>query len=214
MNFMFNLSGANAPFIKEYNIASDCNIALGEVVGITDGVVVKALGADAILGVSAEHHSGKEDILNARACGTKIRVLCSPDAVYSAKAPEYTVLTATQTTLRIPSIGLSSTLNSGYAVLVSKAENSLNTDAIGTARRISACAVEGDFATITLSAGSIAQSGDVYMILPDIGQKLALDTTACGVCFYNSSSSCVLTCVSACEKTGNIGVKLDNTIFA
>ena len=61
MNFLFNLSGANTPVIKEYDIAADEKISAGEVVGLSDGLIVKANDADSIIGVCAEDHTGEKD---------------------------------------------------------------------------------------------------------------------------------------------------------
>ena len=213
MNFMFNLSGSNIPVIKEYDTDNGTNIVCGEVVGITDGKVVPAADADTVLGVSAEEHSGEHDTLNTRADGTKVRVIIAPDAVYFVKAKEYTAVSGTATTLTVPSEGLSVNVNEGYAVLVSKTGTSLNTDAVGTARKISGCTVSGEAAVLTLEEGGAAAEGDVYMLLPEIGGKMQLDEAGTGVCFYGNAA-CELICVCTDKKNGTIGVKLLNTIFA
>ncbi len=215
MNFLFNLSGANAPLIKEYDTSADAKIFAGEVVGLRKGVIVKANDADAVLGVCAEDHKGEKDQLNARADGTKIRVIIAPDAVYSAKAPKYIASSgSTATTLVTSSAGLSVSITSGKAILVSKAENSTNTDKIGTVRRISAVAVSGEKATVTLENGGIACAGDEYILIPDIGSKLQLTEDGFGVCFYNSATDVQFVCVCYDEKTQCVGVKLSTTLFA
>ena len=215
MNFLFNLSGANAPLIKEYDILADTKVFAGEVVGLSNGKIVKANDADAILGVCAEDHKGEKDELNARADGTKVRVIIAPDAVYSAKAPKYTAqVGSTATTLVTSSKGLSVSIKSGAAILVSKAENSTNTDKIGAVRRISAVAVSGEKATVTLENGGVACEGDEYVLIPDTGSKLQLTEDGFGVCFYNSATDVQFVCVCYDEKTQCVGVKLSTTLLA
>lgn len=215
MNFLFNLSGANTPVIKEYDIAADTKVFAGEVVGLSDGTIVKADDADAIIGVCAEDHKGEKDEFNARANGTKIRVNIAPDAVYSAKAPVYTASTgSTATTLVTVSSGLNVSIKSGKAILVRKAAGSTNTDKIGSARKISAVAISGATATITLEKGAAPCAGDEYVIIPEIGGKLQLEQNGKGVCFYNSATDVQFVCVCYDQKTQCVGVKLATTIFA
>lgn len=215
MNFMFNITGANTPLIKEYDIASDTEVYAGELVSIENSLVIKAEDGKDVLGVCAEDHTGKADLLNARADGTKIRVNITDGAVYSAKAPEYTAKAGcTATTLVTASNGLSVSVKSGFAVLVSKADGSTNTDAVGTKRRISAVAVTGETAEVTLTDGGVPCEGDTYMIIPDIGDILYSDTENSGVCFFNSAAAASFKCVCTDEKTGFVGVKLTETVFA
>lgn len=214
MNFLFNLSGANAPLIKEYDIAPETKVEAGEVVGIENSLVNKASQCDGMLGVCAETHTGKHDELNSRADGNKVRVIIAPDAVYSAKAPVYTAESGTETTVTVPSAGLGISVNGGYAVLVSKAANSANADIVGTKRRISACSVTGDTAVVTVENGGIASKGDVYMLIPDIGGKLSLDTDGKSICFYNSASAVDFICVCTDTDAGTVGVKLKTTVLA
>ena len=214
MNFMFNLSGNNIPLIKEYEIDADTVIECGEVVGIKDDKVVKADEADKLLGVSAESHTGEKDILNVRSNGKKIRVIISPDAVYGVKSSEYTAISGTDTSIIVPGDGLAVNVKSGYAVLVRKAENSVNTDSIGTKRRISDCAIAGENATITLEAGSASSEGDVYVIVPETGDEMQLDGNGTGVCFFRQGSNCKFTVVCNDTDYKTVYVKLNETIFA
>ena len=214
MKFLFNLSGANTPLIKEFDIDSATAVYAGEVDGIKNNVVKKATECEKMLGVCAETHTGTHDELNERADGTKIRVIIAPDSVYSVKAPHYEAKSGTTTTLAVSSTGLSSGLTSGFAVLVSKAQNSTNTDIPGTKRRITGCAVSGSTATVTLASGGAPVSGDVYMLMPDVGDMMDLTADATGVCFYNSASKLDLKCVCTDVSTGTIGVKFNTSIFA
>lgn len=207
MNFLFNACGANTPLIKEYEIAKDTEIKAGEAVAINDSLVVKADDGDIILGVSAEDHSGKEDILNVRSNGEKIRVNIACGTIYEASAPVYTVLAGSSSnSLVVSSAGLSANIKSGRAVLISKAENSANEAALYSERRITACSVSGANATLTVEDGETASEGDVYMIIPDIGDEVYLNFAGTGISLYNSASTVKLICACADKTTGKLGV--------
>lgn len=214
MKFSFNVSGANAPVIREYDIAASTAVKDGEALGIADNTVVKAESGDHVLGVSAEEHTGKHDELNTRADGRKIRVNIAPSAVYETALPCFTATGGSATTLIIASSGVSTSLTSGRAVLVSKAAGSANTDKVGASRRISACAVSGSAATLTLTSGGKPAAGDVYMLIPDVGDEMYLDAAGDGVCFYRSGATVKFVCVYADEKRGVVGVKFKAPVFA
>lgn len=214
MKFTFNASGANAPLIREYDIASSTAIHAGEVVGTADDLLVKADSADSVLGVSAEEHTGKHDPLNARADGTRLRVNIAPQAVYEAALPCFTATGGTATTLVTAASGLSTSLASGCAVLLSKADGSTNTDSVGTSRRISACAISGSAATITLASGGTPAAGDIYRIIPDVGDELVLDASGMGVAFYRAATTVKFICVYTDKARGTVGVKLKAPLFA
>ena len=147
MKFSFNASGANAPLIREYDITPTFAVKEGEALGIADSIAVKADDGDHLLGVCAEEHTGVHDELNPRADGSKIRVNIAPHAVYETALPKVAAKSGGATTLVVDSAGLSASVASGRAVLVAKAATSANTDEVGSARRISACAVSGGNAT-------------------------------------------------------------------
>ncbi|MBP5245329.1 MAG: hypothetical protein K6D98_05235 [Clostridiales bacterium] len=211
MNFLFNITGANTPFIKEYDIASATAITAGELVGIDDNLVVKANSGDYILGVAAEDHPGTADILNPRANGTKIRVNVTYGAVYSVPSPKYTAAASSATTIVTTSAGLSTSIAGACAVLVYKTPTSTNTDKIGAKRRISACAISGATATLTVASGGTACAGDIYALIPDVGTEMYLDTAGTGVAFYNSASTVKLISVCSDCDAAFIGVKLKTT---
>ncbi len=214
MKFTFDLSGNGIPLIKEYDIDSEIAIGDGEVVGLAGSKVVKADDAECILGVAAEEHTGTHDELNARSDGTKIRVIISPDAVYGAAAKAYIASTGNETTIVVPSDGLSVGVNSGYAVLVRKAENSLNTDEIGTKRKISECTIAGNGAALTVEAGSAPSNGDVYILIPEIAGEMQLDSTGLGVCFFRQDSGCKFKTVAVSDDYKTIYVKINGSVFA
>ena len=103
--FLFNASVANAPLIKEYDIASDFSVSFEEVVGMADSLVTKAGDGDFIIGVTQEEHTGEHDELNSRSDGTKIRINIAPDAVYEVPLPSYTAKSGTATTIVTDSSG-------------------------------------------------------------------------------------------------------------
>ncbi len=214
MKFSFDLTGANTPLIGEYDIDPATAVKAGEVLGLVDGSAVKADAADDILGVCAEEHTGVHDELNARADGGKIRVNISPEAVYEAPLAYFEVTGGTSTTLKTTSVGLSASVTSGKAVLVSKASGSTNTDTLGTERRIQSVSVSGSEATLTLASGGVPCAGDVYMLMPDVGDELALDAEGSGVCFYRAGNTVKFVCVYASSERGVVGVKLKKTVFA
>ena len=214
MKFTFNASGANAPLIREYDIASSTAIHAGEVVGTVDDLLVKADSADSVLGVSVEEHTGKHDPLNARADGTRLRVNIAPQAVYEAALPCFTATGGTATTLVTAASGLSTSLASGCAVLLSKADGSTNTDSVGTSRRISACTVSGSSENITLASGGTPAAGDIYRIIPDVGDELVLDASGMGVAFYRAATTVKFICVYTDKARGTVGVKLKAPLFA
>lgn len=214
MKFSLHLNGANTPLILEYPIEPTKVVHAGEVVGLSDGMVVSADEADGILGVAAEEHKGVHDELNARADGNRLRVCVSPDAVYETPLVHFEATGGTATTLKTTSVGLSASIVSGRAVLVSKLSGSTNTDRVGDSRRISAVSVSGSTATVTLSNGGVPGAGDVYMFVPDVGDELALDATGKGICFYRAGNTVKFVSVYASDERGMVGVKLKAPIFA
>ena len=214
MNFMFNLAGNNIPLIKEFDIDAAACVACGEAVGLADDKVVRADDAELILGISAEEHTGIHDELNARSDGTRIRVIISPDAVYGMNNKEYAAVSGTEASVTVPSDGLSVGVTSGYVMLVKKGENSVNTDRIGTKRRISACTVSGDVATLTVEDGSVSSEGDIYVIIPETGTQLYADESGAGVCFFRQASKAKYTFVCADSDGKTLYAKLNGSVFA
>ncbi len=214
MNFMFNLSGNNIPLIKEFDIDAETCVACGEAVGLLFDKVVKADEAGLILGVTAEEHTGVHDELNARSDGTRIRVIISPDAVYGMNNKEYVAVSGTETSVTVPSDGLSVNVSSGCVMLVKKGENSVNTEPIGTKRGISACDVNGSTANLTIEAGSVSSKGDVYVIIPETGTMLYSDENGTGACLFRQSARAKYTFVCADSDGKTLYAKLNGSVFA
>ena len=169
MKFYQKLDGAAHVSAREYDVACNTAISEGQLVKLSEGLVV---GADenetgAILGIAAENHSGKIDAIDPRADGKKIFVIDDPSVVMQCKAPEVTATAGTETTLQAEGLGNFSDgdFNGGYVKLISKAEDSENTDVIGQVRRIEGFA-SGAF---KLEKGGAPGKGDVYALFPPIG---------------------------------------------
>ena len=172
MRFLYGLGGANVPVIKEYEMEyPNFAIEAGEVVRCNNAGRVTQNILDATLGVAVENHTAKKDILNQRNNGKMIRVNITKDAVYRTDAPRLIVSkTGTTNTVYTKTEDLSSTLVDCLLVLVEKGEGSQNTDEIGCARAATAYSSGADNA-ITVAEGGISYEGDVYAIMPQVGNE-------------------------------------------
>lgn len=176
MKFYQKLDGAVHVSAREYDVASATAIGEGQVVKLSEGLVVAAAAGEtgAILGVAAENHSGSADAMDPRANGTKIMVIDDPGVVYQCAAPEVTAAGGSSTTLEVTALKVfaADDFNGGYVKLVSKAEGSTNTDPIGAVRRITDFALDAETPTkgiLTIASGGAPYAGDVYAIFPPIG---------------------------------------------
>ena len=168
---------------REYDIAANTAIKIGQVVKLVAGLIVAATATEtgAIIGIAAEDHKGAADALNPRANGTKILVHDCPDAIFACKAPVVTATGGSATTMTTDDLGAYSAddFNGGYAKLIKKGTGSTNTDPIGKVKRITdyAYTSTGTVSTFTFESGATACEGDEYEIFPPIGlAKGALDT--------------------------------------
>ena len=215
MKFVFCAAGANQPAIREFDIQPDACIEEGRVVCATGGVADESVKNGILLGVAAETHSGKADILNPRSDGKRIRVNVTAGAVYSAKAKSLTALTGcTATAFSCNSTLFSSAVTSGVLVLRSKADGSTNTDAIGAVRTVSACAVSSGKATFTVSSGGVPCAGDVYEYYPALGAEVYADSDGTGFAPVNASTDIKLKVVGIDAEKGEVFVTLKNLLFA
>ena len=89
MHQVMDVSGAVLQSEREYDIASNTNVTVGALVKLEKGLVVPVVSAEtgAVLGITAEAHTGTEDALNPRNNGTKIIVRDAPGAVFACPAP-------------------------------------------------------------------------------------------------------------------------------
>jgi len=172
MKYYQKLDGGVLVSAREYDIASDTVISEGQVVKLSAGLVTAAAAGEtgAVLGVAAESH-GVPDALNLRANCGKIKVIDDPDAVYQCAAPQITAASGTATTLSAAALKVFSAddFNGGFVKLVSKAENSANTDVIGQVRRVTDFSADGSAGTLTLESGGTPSAGDVYALFPPVG---------------------------------------------
>ena len=215
MKFLYGLGGANVPIIKNFELSNiNLSIEAGCVVKCNADGKVTTNSSDAILGVSAEKHSNKKDILNARDGGDRIRVDITKYGVYRADAPRF-VATKTGTATTVYGKGnddLSSNMNGAFLVLIEKGENSMNTDKIGTARKISSYGSEGSYVVITASSGSTSYEGDVYAIIPSIGNEHPISDNNTTIS-YGVGSGGKMKVVGHNLEKGTIDVVLKDTIF-
>ena len=88
--YAYDLSGSDYEMIREFDIATGTVIERGEVVyqNLATGYVVSVGDQDQddpYLGCAAEDHTGIVNTLNPRSNGLKLRVHCSPTAVFKCK---------------------------------------------------------------------------------------------------------------------------------
>jgi len=204
--------GANVS-IREYDIATSTEIKKGQVVKLTEGLVVLATASEtsAILGVAAENHSGAADALDPRSNGTKILVIDAPDAVFACPVPTFEATGGSATTITTDDLGAyaNDDFNGGYVKLVEKASGSTNTDKIGAVKRITdySYASSGTVSTFTVASGGTANSGDKYELYPAVGlAKFALDSNIQKI-ICTGVSATVLKVVGRNEDTSEILVK-------
>ncbi len=214
MKFAYCYAGGNTPAIKEFDIKADASVNAGEVVCAFDGVITENVNGGTVIGVCEETHTGKEDMLNTRSNGTKVRVNVT-DGVYEAEAMKLCAIeNGTETVFKCESAGLSDAAVGGCLVLVEKARGSTNTDKIGTARKITGITVNGETAAVTVENGAAAYAGDVYVLIPALGAKIKLNSAKNGYCFDNAQTDVTLSCVGFDTKRAKVYVKLTNTLFA
>ncbi len=186
-----NIDGGVIHSHRPYDIDPTTKIQNGQVVDLVNGLVVPhaVAGTGAILGVAAEYHGGTPDALDPRSNGPEILVWDGPGQVFSCPAPKLTALAGgSATTVKATLVGAASAYVGGHLKLVAKAEDSENTDAIGTVRRITAFATDNGTGTFTLEPGGAPSAGDEYVLFPPVGfaggnldaggQKLVVTATA------------------------------------
>ena len=206
MKFAYCYTGANVPAIKEFDIESTANVEKGQVVCAQGNVVTETVKGAKLIGVCEETHTGKEDLLNTRSNGTKIRVNVT-DGVYQAQAIKLVAENGcTDNTFVCNAEGLSDACVGGVLVNVKNANAS--------ARKIIGFSVNADKATLSVENGETASEGDVYAIIPALGATVKLDKEKTGYSFNNTDTDVELCCVGFDVDRLNVYVKLKNTIFA
>ena len=164
-----NVDGGFTFGVHEYDIAKTTAIKAGQVVKLSEGLVVAATAeTGAILGVAKENHSGAEDAINPRSNGTKILVYDDPGMIMRCKAPVMAATSGSATTFVSTDLATlaDDDLNGGYIVLVEKGASSTNTDELGSVRRITDFTATSK--TLTTASGGTICEGDKYMIFPPL----------------------------------------------
>jgi len=201
MKFLYGIGGANIPVIAEFEVEKDTVLYAGETVGLENGVVTKNLDGG-VLGVCAENHSGKEDILNARANGTRIRVDITTGGVYRTAAPEITTIICGGTSVTVSADEVSGSLEGAKLVLCYKEQNSESTDAVGSMFEVVSCTENGENLVLTLDGRCDVLLGDRFRVLPATGSEITLGGTGTK-----------MTVVGRNVENGCLDVTLSNRIF-
>lgn len=181
MHIFQDLNGGVLHSAREYPIAKETKISVGQVVKLAAGVVVPAAVGETgeILGYAAENHVGAEDALNERANGTVILVEDAPNAMAESAAPTITATGGTETTVTAAGVA-------AFAANVFKGGVIKGSD--GAVRQITGSAVDGGTLTLTVEKGEVPTAGDVFKMFPPVGfsggnlsadgTKLVLSATA------------------------------------
>ena len=191
MKFLYGLGGANVPVIKEFELSNPAEaIEAGQALKCTSrGLVGKNVDGKYI-GVAAEDHSGKEDILNPRANGNKIRVDITKDAVYSVPMMKLTaVANGSPITFVCPGGYVTGNHLVFSLMLISKGEGSTNTDAVGTIRKIDNVTSSGSNYVYEIETGGTTCEGDVYAVVPYVGFIGGVDNSYKGMDFCSDTGT-------------------------
>ena len=222
MKFYQKLDGQVLCSAREYDIAYNTAITQGQLVKLSDGLVVAALAGEtgAALGVAAETHSGTADALDPRANGTKILIVDDPDAVFQCPAPRVTALAnGSATTIKITELKVFSAddFNGGYVKLVEKGTDSENTEAVGTVRRITDFALDDATPTmgiLTVESGGTPSAGDVYEIYPPIGFAKGNLDAARSKLVLTATNALPLRVIGGERAMGKINLMIGKHVFA
>lgn len=174
MRAIQNAGGHVGLTARSYPVEGKTAISAGQVVKLKDGLVVAAVAAekDPILGIAAENHPGVADCLNLRANGQEILVYDNPALIFECPVPTVKAAsggsgtTIKATTGNIAADVADDAFNGGVLVLVEKANQSKNTDPIGTVIRVTDYAKDG--LTFTKASGGTPNEGDVYEVYPPL----------------------------------------------
>lgn len=192
ISYAYDLAGIDYPVIREFDIATGTVIELGEVVimNLATGLVT-AVGDvdqdDPVLGVAAEAHTGAADTMNPRSNGLKIKVFCSPTAVYKCKPGTISTCDSGTTTNwvdgeLVAGAGFANdSFSGGFLKIVSKAAASTLTLPVGWIGRIADFTVAAG--TVIMEAAALTGApvaGDTALLLPppvSLGWDLNSDGT-------------------------------------
>ena len=189
---------------RNYPIAYNTAISAGQVVKLSNGLVVSAVQAEtsAILGIAAENHPGTADALNVRANGTEILVYDNPELIFECPAPVIAAASGSATTI-VPASGdvdansADDSFNNSILVLISKAANSTNTDFIGKHITVTDYTKTGTI--ITKASGGTPSEGDKYEVYPAVGAAVGgiagLDSSAKSKLVVSTKGATKIKCI-------------------
>lgn len=213
MKFLYSLSGANVPVIKEFDTYTNEVVNAGDVVFLDIAGKVTKNFTNTVIGVCAETHSGKEDILNERSNKNKIRVDVTMGGVYEAEGVNVEAAQDCANNSFVCSADkLNTTFDGAKIVLVKKAEGSLNTDPVGTVRDVNGGMYNDGMINFTISNGSNISKGDVYTFYPAIGAQGSVSEGSNVIDFSNSTAAKVKV-VGHDIKRGKLDVMFCSKVF-
>ena len=167
-DYAYDLSGCTYPVIKEFDIADATAVSKGELVRFTDGYIVTG-GTDyttPYLGATAEAKTANDGKV-------RIKVYCSPSAVFKTAPITTTVTASPSTTVWTDSIVLLNTTsdiaNGGKLKIKSKASTATGTFLVGKVIPVTGSATN----TLTGAAASFPGNttvGDSAYFFPAIGK--------------------------------------------
>lgn len=173
MHQVMDVSGAVLQSEREYDIAADTNIMVGALVKLDKGLVVKAAEAEtgALIGITAEGHTGVEDALNPRNNGTKIIVRDAPGAIFACPAPVVEAISGSNAT----TVKFTATTGAGANAF----DGGYIKDKTGAVRRITTGTESAGTVTLTVESGDTVAVGDKVVLYPPVGcTKLAVGSDA------------------------------------
>lgn len=211
MTYSFNLNGSGYPVVKEFFTEKTACIKAGQAVYLDENGIVNSKAEGTLLGVAAEDHSGVKDILNERADGEKIRVDITKDAFYRMACPVFEAIEEGDTTSLICQSTMADADTYGFLILKEKGEGSINTDAIGTRRKIESVSASGSRLDFTVEAGGKICRGDKYAFCPMPGFVGSVDEL--GTCFSAAKGVSSMTVAAFDGNTFTLEARLDGKFF-
>ena len=169
MHQVMDVSGAVLQSEREYDIAADTNVVVGALVKLEKGLVVTVVSAEtgAVLGITAEAHTGTEDALNPRNNGTKIIVRDAPGAIFACPAPVVDATSGSNAT----TVKFTATTGAGENAF----DGGYIKDKTGAIRRITTGSESAGTVTLTVESGDTVAVGDKIVVYPPVGcDKLAV----------------------------------------
>ena len=210
MKFLFGMGGANVPVIKEFEIVKENEVQHGEILFINENGVVDAENGKILLGVAAEDHSGKKELLNERSNGNRIRVDITKDGVYMAENPVLVALSDAEAGKFVcSSYEIDENAVGCGIALVSEGGKAMTQDKPYAIRKITAVTVSGETATVTVEGDNPTYAGDGYIFIPYTGYEMGINEDGMGVTPKAGEHKAI---VVSCEAYG-IAVKPENKLF-